>query len=476
MKTRSIVLFVSIVILLSFGVSTFSSIFSLGQMVEQNSEKEAAIFVRDVEGEIVDSFSSAADISQTINNTFMRNVISKRDAMTESEVSGIVGEYLNEIKNRFHYDTAFLIMDKTKEYFTEFGRIKKLNLEGEDDSWYPNFIKSNKEIELNVDNDQANDNRITVYVNLLMRDEAGKTIGVCGVGHTLDALNTTIDNFEKERSLSICLADSNGVIKLAGNDSLCGNKLPAYLQSYLDYYDHTQEYIYDKSGTDGYIIAKYIKDYDWYVIIEHSGDSANMTAVVLRNLLAAFVSLIFTVIFVSIAFRNQAHETISFKLDAQTDKMTGLSNRRAYEEMLEEIKKNNSAQDVSVFIVDVNGLKAVNDEFGHQAGDELIVKTAECLKNICTNHGRIFRIGGDEFAVIITEPLDDIGESVRYIREQISKCVCEYSEGLSAAIGAAKGQEHPEMDIEELIRLADKAMYFDKEDYYRDIRHERRKR
>ena len=53
--------------------------------------------------------------------------------------------------------------------------------------------------------------------------------------------------------------------------------------------------------------------------------------------------------------------------------------------------------------IDLNGLKRVNDTYGHVAGDELIRAAADCMKNSFNEYGKIYRIGGDEFAVIITE-------------------------------------------------------------------------
>ena len=476
MRTRTVILIVTAVILISFGVSTFSSIISLTALFEKSNAKEAQLFIGEVERDITDSFSDSVSISKTINNSFIRDFINERDTFSDDEASKYVGRYLDGLKKQFGYDTAFLVIDCTQEYFTEYGRMKVLDLNGEDDIWYSNFKTSGKEMELNVDNDQANGNRITVYNNIRMNDENGNFIGACGVGHTLEALNKDIDVLEEKYELSVALTNKGGVIQVAGNDSLCGTKINPLFQPYIDDYDFSQKYEYDLVGSGGYFVVKYIPEYDWYLCVESPEKTDEMQHIIMRSLLAALIALVVMVIFISVAMRYQEKETMLFKADSETDAMTGLYNRRAFYEMLEEIKAHGSISDVSIVIVDVNGLKQVNDEKGHLAGDELIMKTAESIFELYGNHGKTFRIGGDEFAIIITEPLDDVQECVKQIRTRAAKCELEHSDKLSVAVGVARGEDYLEITIDDLFELADKAMYSDKEEYYKDKRHERRSR
>ena len=476
MKTRFVVIIVTAVIFISFGISTFSSLISLSTLMEDTSKKEAELFLGKIQGDIVDSFDDSVFVSETINNSFIREFIKNRNSYTNDEASRLIGDYLNGIKQSFAYDTAFLVLESTKEYFTEYGRMKVLDMRGEDDIWYTNFKNTDKQMELNVDNDQANENRITVYDNIRMLDENGEFIGVCGVGHTLTSLNSSIDEMEKDYKVKIMLVDSAGIIKVAGDDSLPGTRMEQYLLDYVENYDLKVEYDYDEVGTGGYILVKYIPEYDWYLCIEGPEKLSEMTRIILFNLLAALASLVIMVVIISIAMRYQENETMVFKADSETDMLTGLLNRRAYNNMLASIRTDGKIRDFSAVVIDINGLKKVNDEKGHLAGDELITKTAECIKELYDNHGRTFRVGGDEFAIILTEPLDDVDELIKQIRARMNKCKLEFSDALSVSIGVARGEDHPSMTIDELMELADKAMYRDKEEYYKDKRHERRRR
>ncbi len=80
-----------------------------------------------------------------------------------------------------------------------------------------------------------------------------------------------------------------------------------------------------------------------------------------------------------------------------SDSLTGLKNRRGYQHIIDSLK----AEDrVAVVFCDANGLKSVNDNTGHQAGDEFIIKIAGILKDTFSD-GEICRISGDEFVVIL---------------------------------------------------------------------------
>lgn len=81
------------------------------------------------------------------------------------------------------------------------------------------------------------------------------------------------------------------------------------------------------------------------------------------------------------------------------DSLTGLYNRAFFYEKIQELMSNDTFP-IGIIMGDVNGLKLVNDTFGHIAGDKLIVKVAEILKEACTENELIFRWGGDEFIIL----------------------------------------------------------------------------
>ena len=150
--------------------------------------------------------------------------------------------------------------------------------------------------------------------------------------------------------------------------------------------------------------------------------------------------------------KQQAYlEKLSYR-----DMLTGLYNRNRYIERLEAYKQVQDQQ-IGAIYIDLNGLKKVNDEQGHRAGDELIVRAAGTIAGIFAEDA--YRVGGDEFVVIL---LDVSREEFARKTEQLRRQMQE--NGVDASIGGV-WQASTE-NLEELLRRADENMYREKKRYY----------
>lgn len=121
------------------------------------------------------------------------------------------------------------------------------------------------------------------------------------------------------------------------------------------------------------------------------------------------------------------------------DTLTGLQNRRAFERKLEEISGIKEYPTNAILAkFDVNGLKNTNITYGNAAGDELIIKAANLIESVyALTDGECFRIGGDEFAVIIEEPSCSVSELERQLEESIHAANIGTQWKLSIASGYA---------------------------------------
>ena len=86
---------------------------------------------------------------------------------------------------------------------------------------------------------------------------------------------------------------------------------------------------------------------------------------------------------------------------ATEDSMTGLANRNAYEFKIQSLA-DNPPPEISFIMFDIDQLKVINDTYGHQTGDQVISLAAGCISEVFGKHGECYRIGGDEFCVILT--------------------------------------------------------------------------
>ena len=162
--------------------------------------------------------------------------------------------------------------------------------------------------------------------------------------------------------------------------------------------------------------------------------------------------------------------------DAYTDSLTGLKNRMAYEERVRLLDRQISEGTAafSAVVLDINDLKSINDDHGHEEGDRIIAAAAEILKKTFPE-GSAYRIGGDEFAVILeeAEPAPLLAEADRLLSEKR-----ERTEGpvqLSLSKGYAIFEAGSDQDYRAVFNRADNAMYEDKKAYYQ-THGDRRKR
>ncbi|MFT9487342.1 MAG: HD domain-containing phosphohydrolase [Tepidibacillus sp.] len=139
------------------------------------------------------------------------------------------------------------------------------------------------------------------------------------------------------------------------------------------------------------------------------------------------------------------------------DSLTGLHNRRFMEEQINGLEMSREMPLV-VIMVDVNGLKLVNDAFGHEEGDKLLKKAAKIIKESCRKEDIIARWGGDEFLILLPNTTTEIAEQ---IIERIKNRGLQVSSGktqLSIAMGYAVKAKASE-NLEQVIKEAEEWMY-----------------
>ncbi|MDE6092565.1 MAG: diguanylate cyclase [Ruminococcus sp.] len=163
---------------------------------------------------------------------------------------------------------------------------------------------------------------------------------------------------------------------------------------------------------------------------------------------------------------------ISLEESAMIDDMTGVYNRRFFEQYTAKLEKSNE-RPVSIISADCNELKKINDTFGHLVGDEYIRMTALMFRMVVQNSGRIFRIGGDEFVIIL--PRKTAGEAETIVRklqkEEQNFSVKNHNLSISYGVSCMENKTDSIIDI---IDAADKHMYLNKAKYKNNIKNQRK--
>ncbi|HEX5616292.1 MAG TPA: sensor domain-containing diguanylate cyclase [Acidimicrobiia bacterium] len=149
---------------------------------------------------------------------------------------------------------------------------------------------------------------------------------------------------------------------------------------------------------------------------------------------------------------------------ASHDALTGLLNRAALMEEVERVRALAALADreIAVLFVDLDGFKAVNDALGHEQGDRLLVKAARRIESCLREQDVVGRLGGDEFLVLLRE-VDSVHDAELIALRILDALAAPWLAGdaavpITASIGIAT-LDHPSTSADELIRLADGAMY-----------------
>ena len=153
---------------------------------------------------------------------------------------------------------------------------------------------------------------------------------------------------------------------------------------------------------------------------------------------------------------------------AYMDKLTGVKNNTAYMHDVSLLTHGmqNGEVEFSLFIIDVTGLKYINDNFGHDAGNELIIGTTQMISNVF-GHENVYRIGGDEFAVLL---LDVTSEACEEYKQKFFADL-EQQKGkifVAAAIGSSTYDKKKDLSYENVFKRADEEMYANKQKMKRD--------
>ena len=151
------------------------------------------------------------------------------------------------------------------------------------------------------------------------------------------------------------------------------------------------------------------------------------------------------------------------------DDLTGLYNRRGFADLGEQYLKlaRRSGRGVTMFFLDLDRFKSINDSLGHHVGDRALIKVADILRAAFRRSDIIARLGGDEFGVLALEAAD---ESAELLVERLRERVVDFNETsaepfqLSISIGMARQDQDDERraQLDEMVTEADEAMYREK--------------
>ncbi len=197
---------------------------------------------------------------------------------------------------------------------------------------------------------------------------------------------------------------------------------------------------------------------------EHSSGNATMNDVqsLLKHISDANQNLQSRLDSAEERLENQTKDLASYLTEARTDGLTGLANRRAFDQKLEEhfAKWMASKKVFCLALIDIDFFKLINDTHGHPAGDEVLREISNRLRKYAADRIEVARYGGEEFAILLDQPLESAAQSVDELRISVqSQAFNADGKTIKVTVSAGVSLVLPDERIGKLVRRSDEALY-----------------
>lgn len=404
--------------------------------------------------------------SMMSRDTFMRDWVVNGEKDPDQ-----MTRYLNEVMTHYGAYTAFFVSNGTLTYYHAKGVLKQVKVTEPRDAWYFRVRDMADPYEINVDPDLANKDNLTFFINYKVYDYNNRFIGAAGVGLTVDAVIKLIDKYQQRYQRSVYFVDSFGRLVLTGAEggpqgARIGQKL-SELESMKDLVSqlpkpHSGSYEYSVQGQGHFLNVRFIPELNWYLFVDKREDGALSEirqSLYLNLLICLLVTLIVLMLLNRVIKRYQG----KIQAQATLDSLTELPNRRGFDLLAAQAmhEAQREPKPLTALLLDLDHFKALNDTYGHLAGDQVLIGFARDLESCLRHSDIVCRWGGEEFIVLLKDTDGETGlkiaEKIRQHVEHQRYAYNDHALQLTVSIGLTTLQ--PDDTLHTLLSRADHAMY-----------------
>ncbi len=463
---NNMIIILSIVV--GFAAIVYRDTTSYQQLAEKHLENIISLADQDISNHIENSMSKPVMVSKTMaNDEFLKTwLLSEPQNTGDNAYIDQLYCYLKTYQLKYDYTTVFCISEQTGNYYYQDGLNKTLSKDDEHDIWYYNFTASSHEYDLEVDTNEVSNNSVTVFVNFRVEGDDGRLLGVIGVGLQASFIEDTIRSYEKNYDLSVYIINVGG----AENSFTGGTDIFVDQDMLPEYTGIKESIMLNKSGesemqwfTSGgerkCLITKYDDTLGWFLILEMKTNSISRSFQerIQSNIFFMLISLAACIIVTTAVFLNYNKRIVTME---NTDELTGLSNRKLFSEQYPAFVRKHSEQKKTLFMLDIDHFKEVNDMHGHIFGNAVLAMVANELQNAIDGYGIAARWGGDEFIGILTVSPEEAQRILRQLIDVLKGKKKDGDHSVTASAGIAGISENLNMD--QVIKNADEALYCSK--------------
>lgn len=327
----------------------------------------------------------------------------------EHDVSKIQ-RYLQTIQDRYGFFAAFFVSSHTSNYYYPQGILKQVRPEDPHDDWFYQAMDMPQEYDLDVDTNQAAENRLTIFINYRLRDHDGNMLGITGVGLAMDHVARLLDSYQRKYHRIIYMVDKNGLVQshsdrtrimqvnihdLAGLGALADKILVPRKEPAQFEYD-------DAAGNHVLLSARYIPEFDWYLLVaQDEGDTLGTARSNLLRTLLVGLALTLVIILVIVWAMNHFQR----RLDHLTggDELTALPTRTEFEARFRRAMNRRARYGLEFCLVRLTlvGLEDFRRTQGRTETDALIRSAAHIIEDGVRVSDVAARWRDNEFVVLV---------------------------------------------------------------------------
>lgn len=356
-------LLVCAVITLGFIITTWIGYQTNYKIFNKDMENVTVLTSDSIYHEIDVIFTKPISVSLTMgNDQLLKDFLKTEQAGSDSNsFLNTMRDYLNAYREANQYDSVFLASTSTRHYYNFDGFDRVLEEGDPENTWFFDFMEETAEYAVVIDNDQvegAND-EVTVFINCRIEDEAGKTMGVVGVGLRVDSLQQLLKKYEAEYDVQTWLVDQGGNIEIAadythfeGEANIFNHSSFPELKGLLQETDHDNKtFWYSFPEGSGYVRSRYIQNLDWYLIAEKETTQLNqmLTSRVHRNMVVFILVIAIVLYTITKVIRRYNARIIELIITAEQD------HRTVYQEAAEQLYEH-------IYEIDVTHNRAANED------------------------------------------------------------------------------------------------------------------
>lgn len=280
---RTNVLVCTVIILGFIGTSIISYHSNLG-IFKKDVEHVSDLTSEGISHRIDSRFSRPINVSLTMaNDSLLKAFLTEeKKHLNDDEFINKMRDYLNAYREQYSYDSVFLVSTQTSRYYHFKGLDRTLTRGHPENVWYYTFLNTDEDYSLNIDNDEAAGNEITVFINAKIKDRNGTCLGIVGVGFRIESLQKLLKDYEETFAVRSYLISQSGTIEVSSSqtghehiDLFVDSPYPELKQRILDNKTSEQTFWYSSEKGKGYIATRYIPNLKWHLVVENDTDELN---------------------------------------------------------------------------------------------------------------------------------------------------------------------------------------------------------